>query len=180
MNEDLEALMKLMPPPDDPPNADVDFEIIERELEIAYPPDFKEFVAVYGRSQWCDYARPMYPRGHDLKTIEEFKGKMSRIFSEELADTIYDEDFEEIEFPKYPEEGGLFVFLIDSSGGWHFWLMEGAPEQWPIVCWRGGQTAVVRELNMTQMFLRWLERKEPAVKLWGNLDSIPPERIRLD
>lgn len=179
MNKDLSSLIELMPPPKKAPDSKVDFAKVEKKLGIEYPPDFKEFVSVYGSSKWCDMIVPVYPRSHSNKDIDEFKQRMQLVFSDYLEGNMYDQDFDEIEYPYYPEENGLLWFAADFSRGRHFWLMEGEPSKWPIVCWRGGDTVVVKKMNMTQMFLGWLQRKPRMKDLWGDLGELPKERITL-
>ena len=178
MNKDLEELTKLMPPPPKGPYSDVDFPEVERQLGIEYPPDFKEFISVYGASIWCDHVSLRFPRSHKPEDVEEFKVDMSQAFSWFEGNT-YDAQFNPIVFPKYPEKDGLFLFAEDFSGDYYCWITKGEPARWPILCWFRGGTAVVDDLNMTQMFLGWLQRTPKMVDLWGNLDTIPKERISL-
>jgi len=178
MNADLEKLTKLMPPLADAPDRDVNWDFVERSLGIVYPPDFKEFVGVYGGCTWCDHVSPIYCMGKSTEDIAEFQEFLAKIFGFFDGNT-YNGEGEEVEYPLYPDEGGVIPFLASQSGGYYCWLPEGAPATWPILAWVRGGTQVLGDINMTQMFLEWLERKPRMIEMWGEF-FLRPENFGLD
>jgi len=178
MNADLEKLTKLMPPPANAPRRDVEWGRVEESLGVKYPPDFKEFVSVYNGCTWCDHVTPIYCTGKSIEEIDAFREDLAEIFGYFEGNT-YDEQFEEVEYPPYDEEGGLLPFLADHGGAYYCWIRDGDPADWRILCWVRGHTRILSGINMTQMFLEWLERKPRMIEMWGEF-FLSPEKFGLD
>lgn len=119
----IDELVALLPPPAVPLDADGDWDAVEPGV----PSDYRAFVERYGRcvlnGDWSVYS----PFGKP--TLETRIG---------LTDTARDhrEDYpEEFPYPLYPEPGGLLAWGESGRGELLCWLVEGAPDEWPVVLW---------------------------------------------
>ncbi len=91
-----------------------------------------------------------------------------------------DENFEPISPPFYPETGGLLPFLVDYGGAMYYWDTQSEnPDEWPIVMSNGGRMTRYPCMSIPTMILKWLERDPQMIEMWGDVEQIPPERIRI-
>lgn len=177
MNADLEKLTKLMPPPADAPRRTVNWDAVEQSLGVVDPPDFKEFIGVYGGAVWCDRVNPNYCTGESAKEIDKHRRYLDEIVGY-FEENTYNEEWEEVRYPPYYEEGGLLPFLESRGGAFYCWICDGDPKNWMILCWIRGGTRLLSGLNVTQMFLEWLERKPRTIEMWGEF-FLSPEKFGL-
>ena len=175
----LSRLMDLMPPPKNLRFARVQWERLENAIGMAYPSSFKEFIGVYGGSVWFDNLSPFYTEAKSdgevkkfLKSVEE---KLKR-----LRGNTYDEDYNCLELPLFPEKGGLLPFMIDYAGNLYNWLsVQENPEKWPIAVWLTGSIRMLDGMTISSMILDWLERKPLMIELWGDVQEFDPKRLCL-
>lgn len=166
MDAALQQLMKRMPPPTNPPFSDVDWERVEGVIKLRYPSSFKEFIGAYGSSIWFDNLSAFYCS----EKFEDPKQFLTRVELnlEPLRTNMYDERFNRIELPLYPESGGLFPFLVDYSSNLFCWRTEREdPNKWPVVFWNCGPIITMEKMTIAKMILEWLERKARMVRVWG-------------
>jgi hypothetical protein len=176
MDSALKSLVKKIPPPPDPRFRDVDWASLESAVGLSYPPSFKEFIGVYGGSVWFDNICPFYTEAKTDKEVKDFLRSV-RENLKTLEGNLYDEHFTKVEMPLYPEEGGLFPFMVDYSSNLFCWETERKdPDKWPVVCWLRGPVVVLENTTIARMILDFLERKPHTIKIWGDINLYEPER----
>lgn len=171
MDEALRKLQKLLPPPKGQRQTKVNWTRLEKHVGLTYPDSFKEYVGVYGSARWFDKFLPFYDTAQTTKEVQAFLksvwGKLSY-----LVGNIYDANFTPLEVPLYPEVGGLFPFMADIDGPLYCWLTKNKdPNCWPIYCWNTGPFIVFRNMTVSGVLLRFLQR---------SLTVLDSDRIRID
>ncbi|MFD8530369.1 hypothetical protein ACFV0L_23415 [Streptosporangium canum] len=64
----IDGLIRLVPPPAEPVDAQGDWREVEAALGLELPADFKTLIERYGRGQFVDLITPLTPFGaHDLR-----------------------------------------------------------------------------------------------------------------
>ncbi len=185
MNAALKKLIKLMPPLKNTKDTCVAWDRLEDATGVKYPTTFKEFVEVYGSSIWFDHVRLFYTTAESEADMEKYTQSLEEQVSPlQNGIYIYNKELgqrEEVNFPLYPEKGGLLTFMIDFSGSYYCWNPKGRnANKWPIVCCFTSQVLIIESITVPEMFLEWIERKPRMVDLWGDIQDLPPERVRLD
>jgi len=179
MNDSLKELMQRFPPPANPRFTPINWENLERALGLCYPTSFKEFIDVYGGCIWFDDLSPLYSQALTDKEAIEFREVVDNKCNQDRGDT-YDQHFKPISPPFYPEQGGLFPFLIDYGGNKYFWETESDdPDEWPIVKSHAGWMTRYPAMSIPTMILRWLQRDPQMIEMWGDVEQISPERLRI-
>jgi hypothetical protein len=125
-------LGQILQPPDRPlevpdPGA---WEEVERALGIAFPADYKSFVATYGSGSVDDFLLVLNPfSSRTALRIQDFGMEMLRALRENRANGTEDPPF-----PIHPEPGGLFPWGATDNGDWCYWVTEPAadPDRWPV------------------------------------------------
>jgi hypothetical protein len=93
---------------------------------------------------------------------------------------MYDDKFDRMKLPLYPDVGGLFPFMIDYSGSLYCWRTErNDPSEWPVICWFTGQIAALGKMSIAAVLLGWLERRPKIAMLLGDVGELPEERLKL-
>jgi hypothetical protein len=115
----IDALVRLVPPPANPVQADADWPSAEAALGVRLPDDYKELVTCYGSGEFCDLVHPLTAAelvadGPDALEVER-----------ELAA----EDPEDYPYPFHPDPGGLLPWGQTSNGH--------------LLCWRTDDWTVV-------------------------------------
>ena len=181
MRRSLTRLVKRLPPPDAPTDADVDWDLLEEFLGLTYPSDFKDLIGKYGRGRWFDHASFIYdtPK-NQLQACQAVKNAATRLHPL-LQLGMRDDSREELKLPCYPSPGGLFPFMNDLSGSVYCWLTKPKnPEKWPVYCWFQGSGPIIENMSASQMLIDWLDGKPIMTDLWGNVDELPEERLVFD
>ncbi|WP_298557468.1 SMI1/KNR4 family protein [Streptomyces luteogriseus] len=127
MTNALTRLLEIAPAPSEPRQKDWDE--VERSLEVELPADYKEFIHIYGGSNWDDYLYVLEPgcpnENYDL--IE---------WAENQA-----EDLEDLwEFEKKPAElevegSRVIPWAVTDNGECLYWLVRSGhePDQWTVM-----------------------------------------------
>lgn len=179
MDSSLRRLTKKMPPPSDPPNRQVDWARLEAGIRLSYPDSFKEFVGVYGSSVWCEHVTPVYSTAKTDAEVRSFL-RLVKDKLKPLKSNMYSEKFEAEDVPLYPDTGGLFPFMIDYSSSLYCWrTKQEDPTAWAVNCWFTGQLVRVGKITISGMILKWLERKPEMMALWGDINDLPADQIKL-
>jgi len=135
-------LIKVVPPPAEPFWAyKGPWAAIEGELGTALPQDYKDYVAVYGGGEFMRYLAVFLPKSWSVNLR---LGAQVELFPWEFHD-VSKKVAGHLPYPLWPASGGLMVFGVTGGGDHLFWLMRGAPQDWPVVVW-------YRATNQTQMF----------------------------
>src|SRR5262245_25972926 len=110
MDRALRKLMKLMPPLKRQRHTKVNWQLLEEQVGLPYPQSFKDFVSIYGSSHWFDKLLPFYSCAPRVQAVKEYI-KSVRKKLKPLVENMYDEQFNKLDIPLYPEKGGLFPFM---------------------------------------------------------------------
>jgi hypothetical protein len=125
----IEALIKVVPPPAAPFEAfNGPWEPIEAQLKTALPPDYKDFVRVYGSGYWMQFFGIYVPRSRNPNVRLE-----SQVPA--ICATFFDD---ENPYPLWPDPGGLIPVGQTDNGDYMFWLSQGPPADWGVVVWDRG------------------------------------------
>src|SRR5687767_3084452 len=116
--EELEALVRSMPPPREPRDAgDPDrWPQIELRLGRRLPSDYKAFIATYGSGrvgEFINVANPFSDNPH----VRDLPDEMLKIYRDIRK-------FEHIPFPIHPEPGGLIPWGDTDKGDVLFWVAD--------------------------------------------------------
>jgi hypothetical protein len=134
----IEALLKVLPAPSHPLQTfSGPWEPIE-----ALPPDYKQFVEIYGFGYFMEYLGIAVPRSRNENTCLEF-GVVS--FSDLWKSYFQDGDEP---YQLWPEPEGLIWFGSTDNGEDLLWLPRGSPETWPIVV-RGHHNYEILDCDLT-------------------------------
>ena len=125
---ELDALVRLMPPPTAPRNpgdAD-DWPQIELRLGRRLPSDYKAFVATYGCGRIGEFLNVMNPFS-DNPHVRDLPEAMLKIYRDIRK-------FEHIPFSLHPEPGGLIPWGDTDNGDVLFWVADPPddPDRWSI------------------------------------------------
>ena len=128
----IENLIKAVPPPVAPFEAfKGPWEVIEADLGISLPQDYKDLARLYGNGWFMDYVGIDIPNTQDPNTRLEWRAEIMRDFYLAML-----EDFRS--FPIWPDPDGLLPLGGTSGGNALFWLTHGPPADWHIVVWDRG------------------------------------------
>lgn len=177
----LEDLKRLMPPPDQVPCNDVDWDAVEAAVGLPYPESFKEFVAVYGGLEWFDWLQPLIPCG-DTVSPNQFRNRLDQLFRDYLGREILDDKRNKLPVPKFGSSGGWLPFMLGSDGDLYAWITDGPPAHWKVVSVVNRKARLLLPISITEMLVGWL-RGEPTMEpVWGNVNEFrkhSPERLSM-
>lgn len=179
MNKSLNQLMDRFPPPSKPRDTPVNWRNLESALGLTYPSGFKEFIDVYGGCIWFDNLSFFFRQGRTKKEAKEFPEIVIEMCDIDRGNT-WDENGKPFSPPFYPEPGGFLPFLVDYGGGQYYWdTQSDNPDKWPIILSDGGWMTRFPSMSIPAMILKWLERDPQMIEMWGDVEQLPPERIRI-
>lgn len=140
----MEALLRVVPPPERPFGFAGPWEQLEAELGTPLPPDYKDFVRLYGHGYFMRFLGVDVPRSSNGNTrLEKNIPLVCKIFAE------FDPP-DGRPFPLWPSPEGLIPFGATDDGDYLFWLASGAPEEWRVVVWdRGMQEYELLDCDLT-------------------------------
>jgi hypothetical protein len=131
MNTLLEELVKLVPPPAEPRNAQGDWDQIQQNLGLVLPADYKEYVELYGSGVLCSFFSI-----HSPFALERQYGVSTRQAWSARAEIFRDwgeETHQEVPFPIYPEPTGLLPWGTYGDVDVLGWRTGVVPDRWFIV-----------------------------------------------
>jgi hypothetical protein len=136
MRSSVKGIAKLIPPPRSPRGLDQSWNAVERELGLALPRDYKEFIDLYGSGQLSS--------SEGWAVIWNFRD--ASLFGKHLREALCGEESiiqsykrlaTETDYPcphpTYPEPGGLLPFASVNDVQNLNWLTIGAPDCWDVV-----------------------------------------------
>jgi hypothetical protein len=129
----IENLIKAVPPPLTPIEAfKGPWDEVEAELGTALPPDYKDFVRLYGSGYFMQFLGVAVPRSRNPNTrLESHVPGVSESFRGFIT-------FEDVSYAVWPTPGGLVPFGTTDNGDDLFWLSNGAPSEWRVVVFGRG------------------------------------------
>lgn len=166
----IEALLKVVPPPLAPFEAFAGpWEPIEAEIGTALPPDYKDFVRIYGAGYFMEFLGVNVPRTRNLNT--RFESQVGII-----CETFADDGGVGWPYAMWPDRKGLIPFGGTDNGDELFWLPQGAPDDWRVVVWdRGSLQFEVLDCGLTD-FLAGLATGKVAPKEFPD-DLLPCDEL---
>lgn len=177
VHPEVAELIRLLPPPTDPA-PEVDWSRAEEAWGVAFPADYKSFVATYGKGHLTSGSVGKFlgvmvpevtPQGTATGEMEEETG---------TAQEDWDEGYGDKPVPLPSGADRLVTWAVDASADLLCWLVTGPdPDTWPVAVYRRGRDAwFLHEVGMAR-FLRKLiagEFEQMPLSLGsGELDSIP-------
>lgn len=140
MNDSLQRLVSLVPPPKAPvaPGSVDAWPQVEKEIGAPLPQDFKDYISVYGAGQWADFfgiMNPFYKWKHPEASKSWRQWMESRLGS--LGEQRREWPENTAPFLPHPALEGVLAFGYNDNGGTLCWHMRGDPDAWPIVCLDG-------------------------------------------
>jgi len=123
-------LIKVVPPPAMPFEAfDGPWEPIEAELGTTLPPDYRDFVRLYGSGSFMECLGVAVPRSQNpyLRLQSYVRAACDALRGDE-----------DCPYPLWPSPGGLLPFGRTDDGDELLWLQRGAPADWVVVFWNRG------------------------------------------
>lgn len=137
----IETLIKAAPPPDAPFEPFTGpWEPVEDALGVTLPPDYKDFVRLYGNGRFMAFLNISVPRSRKTHSrlvdqVRTFCGAVER---------------NNAPYAFWPAPGGLIPFGATDDGDDLFWLPRGPSADWPVVVWpRGLDEFEVFECDLT-------------------------------
>jgi len=129
----LRELIKVMPAPKLPTEvgSEEELRLVERELGVKFPQDYREFVHAYGSGSIEDFIRVLNPF-----SASDRLGFVPR--AKKLCDILRGlREMDIVPYPVYPDKGGLLPWGWDDNGNNLFWLASGKPDKWSTVLGAG-------------------------------------------
>ncbi len=130
----IDKLINYLPVPLNPNiPAEEDWEIVEKELGLQFPQDFKDMINIYSSGEIGDQLRFVSPKISSTgkrRLLEKILmySKQDREFIEKFPD-----NHPEIPFDIYPNTPGLITVCSDSVGNRFCYLTDKTPENWKLV-----------------------------------------------
>ena len=133
MTNQLKPLTALLPPPKNPVGLGRTWLEVERELGVALPSDFKDFVDKYGTGLIAG-------AGSDLGFLHvwNFRDPDRPSIVDAVSGVI--KGYEDAKkkgyaspYPFYPAAGGLLPFASTPDGDYFNWRTVGSPPKWDVV-----------------------------------------------
>ncbi|MFL5298465.1 MAG: SMI1/KNR4 family protein [Phenylobacterium sp.] len=126
----IESLLEVVPPPQSPfEGFNGPWEPVEAELRLVLPPDYKDFVRLYGSGYFMEFLGICVPRTTNPNTRLEAYARV-------VCEATYEDD--KLDCLLWPRTGGLLPFGSTDNGDTLFWLTRGQPAEWPVVVWDRG------------------------------------------
>jgi hypothetical protein len=164
----LDKLLKVLPPPKRPLHNQGDWAAVEAAVGLRLPPDYKEFIAAYGRGTISNCLEIESPFG--------LKPDIRQWWTDWAA--FYDcvAEYEPLPYPIYPQSGGLLPFGTLGDVDILNWRTDGKPEQWPFVYYdRTEGFFEIKRLTAVEFVLEAVTRRSPLlIRLRSESAFSPP------
>jgi hypothetical protein len=163
----LDELLTVLPPPKRPLHNRGDWATVEAALGLRLPPDFKAFIAAYGRGTINNCLEIESPFG--LKEdVRKWWGNFAAYF-----DTVA--EYEPLPYPIYPQAGGLLPFGTLGDVDILNWRTAGEPEEWPFVYYdRTEGFFEIKGLAAVEFVLEAVTRRSPLLARLGSESVFSP------
>jgi hypothetical protein len=154
----IDDLMRVMPPPAAPKEADdTRWHEVEKQIGTALPNDFKQFIGTYGSGRINDFIWMLNPFSHrkNINLIEQQSRQLNALR------TLINDFGERCPYALFPEPGGLLPCGFTDDGDIIHWLTSGVPSEWGVIVndSRGPQYAKY-DLSLTEFLFRIVDRIE--------------------
>lgn len=150
----LAEMISILPPPANPTHASGDWARVEKDLGIELPSDYKAIVRTYGYGSYCD----------SLSLLNPFTdNKVTKTIAAIIQQWQQISDLCAVEYPFYPDRGGLLPCAVNVNGNYVSWKTDGSPEEWEIVVWDTSEVRYVTFQGPLSTFLHSLLTRESAL-----------------
>jgi hypothetical protein len=157
----MKVVTRLVDPPASPQGLDLPWSIVEQELKLTLPDDYKEFIDTYGSGSinglvgvW-NYRDPSY---FNMPLLEAISGQDGVI---QWYKTVGAEGDHTWPYAMYPTSGGLLPFVTLADVYYLNWATSGPPNDWDVVFWfADGHEFIRLEGDSFSEFLVKLLQKE--------------------
>ncbi len=163
----VDDLIDLAPPPEwridaGSPN---EWDGVERALSTALPDDFKLITNVYGSGNFNNLFyvfNPFDSNGESGNLVNQaLRRDCFGLSVLEFYEEIKAIDYTLCPFSTYPERGGLLPLGGDLNGGYAFWLMEGMPQDWPLIFYPDWSEIERHDMPLVDFLVLWLSGALP-------------------
>jgi hypothetical protein len=165
--EELRCAVRAPLTPVDAGNAEKEA-MIEKQLGIQLPPDFKDY--------WRRYGAGYFFGGRAIYVSNPFSANFQRDVSMD-CDFLRDRG-EEVPYAVYPESPGLLPWGSDDEGYEMYWLTDGSPHKWPTLVRCREEVDIFNEFSvpMTSFLAGCFSGK---IEPWGGDPDLflGPERV---
>jgi hypothetical protein len=152
----LDELLTVLPPPKRPLHNQGDWAVVEAAIGLRLPPDYKAFIAAYGRGTINNCLAIQSPFG--LKSdVREWWINWAAFY-----DCVA--EYEPLPYTIYPQPRGLLPF--GTLGDVHIlnWRTHGEPEQWPFVYYDRAEGFIeIKGLTAVDFVLEAVTRRSPLL-----------------
>jgi len=178
----LAELRAVLSPPDAPryTGSNQEWTAAEMVLSLVFPPDFKDYVRVYGDRQLAEWCHILSPIGQGVELAPDLSASLSSLpamvaggvgwqaYLSHVAYNLgaYEADQEEerratghnVMFPYrfYPDPGGIFPWAYLDDNTALYWLTDGEPDTWPVVRAEVHEGMTLFPMSMTSYLAAWL------------------------
>ncbi len=132
MSNVCKEIIELMPPPKNPLNARGDWKDAEAKLGFKFPPDYKQFIELYGDGHICGFFYVKNPFS-EHRAFEMFRSFAFRLKTHWEVEDTYEDARKDNPFRFYPGTDGVFKWGYTDNGQEFFWQVRGAPSRWNVV-----------------------------------------------
>jgi hypothetical protein len=182
----IQELIAVVPPPTSPLEAGPreKWDAVQSHLGTKLPLDLLEFGLTYGTGKFA---------GQGIWVFNPF----AAVYLQEIEETLSiwrslkeGEGEQEVPFSVFPDMPRLFPWAADEGGAGLFWLIDGDPQEWPIVVRGHEETKYDQfEMEMTTFLAKimtmeivlphiWLKRsfEDPSRRVFQPLELRPKDR----
>jgi len=171
MRADLKVLTRLVSPPKKPQCPDGDWRKVELQLGFKLPPDYKQFISVYGSGGLQSF---MHIWNYLDNSPEDDIVKVTGQITSEYQ---YDKEAGyPIDFKPYPQPGCLIPFCSTDDGNYLNWRTTGKPNEWCVVAYDCGSGRLIpaESVNMVRCLTMLVQKRNPFGDAFCNVDSFTP------
>ena len=133
-------LIALVPPPIEPRDANGDWEVVENDLGIVLPHDYKEYIQCYGTGTFCSAFWIPSPFNRVRRSSKQaLTARQYWLWWVGIYDD-WQQSPKDKPYPIYPSKPGLFPWGIYGDIDALSWYTSGNPDQWHVVYFHQGQS----------------------------------------
>jgi hypothetical protein len=158
----VDDLVRLVPPPMTPVDADGDWGLVESSLGLRLPDDYEELVRRYGVGSFDDMVlwSPFDTSAHGgFNLVVQAHGLVDFHYA---LRSEYPEDFP---YPLDPEPGGLLEWAGSGDGDYLCWLIEGEANNWPVIVWNIRKGTDRHDVGAVDLLYGYLSGQRPVQML---------------
>jgi hypothetical protein len=131
MAKSISDLQRLLPPPARPVAASGDWPAAEKKIGTPLPPDYKEFISLYGAGKICNFVWITSPfAANPEMELQQFSALALRNIASYESDGLVENPY-----PHFPKPGGILPFGNTENSNYLGWVTRGKADAWPVTVW---------------------------------------------